>query len=302
MRIQRWAGVASRQKLDCQRFGRAGERNIEDFAAPEMVRSFYQPGRGAERDVFGAEDHLDSIRSNLGGDLGGYVRGRSRRPQTLLAIEGDEAVTPTAFDHVGRAEKSRDEFGLRVVINLVGRAELFQPPTVENGDLISHLHRLFLIVSDEERRDAQLPQQSPDLAAQAGARLRIERAERFVEEQQIGLVSQRAGDGHALLLAAGNLRREFVALISQPDQVQQTVNDLSALLLFPFPDAQAEADVFGHGHSREERVILEDHADVALARAQVFDAFAAKKYLAAVRRLQTGDQPQRGALAAAGRA
>src|SRR5215831_6525349 len=118
----------------------------------------------------------------------------------------------------------------------------------------------------------------------------------------IGLVGQRAGDGHALLLAAGNLRREFFALVPQSGQVQQTVDDLPALLLLPLPDAQAEADVFGHGHSREERVILEDHADVAITRAQVFDALAAKKYLAAVRRLQTGDQPQRGALAAAGRA
>src|SRR5215813_3034868 len=118
----------------------------------------------------------------------------------------------------------------------------------------------------------------------------------------MGLVGQRASDGHALLLAAGNLRREFAALISQPGQVQQTVDDFTALLLLPIPDAQAESDVFGHGHSREERVILEEHADVAVARAQVFDALAAKKYLAAVRRLQTGDQPQRGALAAAGRA
>src|SRR5262249_49256303 len=35
---------------------------------------------------------------------------------------------------------------------------------------------------------------------------------------------------------------------------------------------QAEADVVGHGHTRKERVILEDHADVAFARADVRSA------------------------------
>src|SRR5215470_1443497 len=293
MQVRQWSGVAAWQELDRQRFGRAGERNINDFAAPKMVRSFDQTGRGAECDVFRAEDHLDPILSHL-----------SRRPgrsQTLLAIERDEPVTPAAFDDVGRAQKRRDEFGLRVVVDFVGRAELFQPPTVENGDLIAHLHRLFLIVSDEERGNAQLSQQGPDLAPQPGPRLRVERAERFVDEQQVRLVSQRARDGHALLLAAGNLRRKFVALILKSNQTQQTFDDFITLLLPPFPDAQAEADVFGDCHSWEERVILENHADVAFARAQMFNPLASKKYLARVRRLQAGDQSQSGALAAARR-
>src|SRR5262249_15830337 len=122
MQIWQWPGVTARQKLDRQRFGRAGERNINDFTAPEMVRSFDQAGRGAERDVLGAEDHLDPIQVHL--------RLRPGRPQTLLTVEGDEPVAPATFDDVGRAEERSDELGPRVVVNLVRGAELFQPPAV----------------------------------------------------------------------------------------------------------------------------------------------------------------------------
>src|SRR5690348_12312313 len=100
------------------------------------MRSLDQAAGSAERDIFGAENHFDSLHNR--------VRGRSWRPQTLLAIERDEPLAPTAFDDVSRAEESGDELRLRVVVDLVGRAELFQPPAVENGDLIPHLHRLFL--------------------------------------------------------------------------------------------------------------------------------------------------------------
>src|SRR5262245_44056436 len=101
MRVRRRAGVPARQELDRQRLGRAGERDVHNFAASEMVRSFDQAGRGAERDVFGAEDNLDSVKAQLW-DL---LWRRPRRPQTLLAIERDEPVAPGAFDHVGGAEE-----------------------------------------------------------------------------------------------------------------------------------------------------------------------------------------------------
>src|SRR5262245_8651871 len=65
VQIRHWPGVTARQQLDRYRFDGAGERNIDDFAASEMVRSFDQASRRAERDVFGAKDHLDPILDHL---------------------------------------------------------------------------------------------------------------------------------------------------------------------------------------------------------------------------------------------
>ena len=55
-------------------------------------------------------------------------------------------------------------------------------------------------------------------------------------------------------------------------------------------------------HVRIERVVLEHHRDVAVARRHVVDDVAADPDLAAGDLLQPGDHAQRGGLAAAGRA
>ena len=66
-------------------------------------------------------------------------------------------------------------------------------------------------------------------------------------------------------------------------------------------DAQPEADVVGHGHVREQRVGLEDHAHVALVGRQVRDVLAVDLDAARVGVLEAGDHAQRRRLAAAGR-
>ena len=48
------------------------------------------------------------------------------------------------------------------------------------------------------------------------AGLAVQRAGRLVAQQQGGVLAQRTGDGHALLLAAGELGREVVQPLAQP--------------------------------------------------------------------------------------
>ena len=66
-----------------------------------------------------------------------------------------------------------------------------------------------------------------DLADQ----LRVERRGGLVEEQHLGLQGERAGDGDALLLAAGELPRVGVRLLGQPDPLQQAVAAVSTASL-----------------------------------------------------------------------
>src|SRR5205823_4174184 len=104
----------------------------------------------------------------------------------------------------------------------------------------------------------------------------IERAEGFVKEEHVRLVSQRPRNRHALLLAAGDLRREFVALIGHADEREHLINDIVALARSDAANPEAEADIFGHGHAREERIVLKDHPDIAVTRAKLLDALAAQ--------------------------
>ena len=80
-------------------------------------------------------------------------------------------------------------------------------PVVHDRDAVGDLHRLLLVVGDEHGRDVDLVVQAPQPRAQLGAHLGVERAERLVEQQHARLDRQRAGERHALALAAGELRR-----------------------------------------------------------------------------------------------
>lgn len=53
--------------------------------------------------------------------------------------------------------------------------------------------------------------------------LRIESGGRFIEEHDLRLHRERAGDGDALLLATGELRRVFVCLVGNPHAVEAGV-------------------------------------------------------------------------------
>ena len=67
-------------------------------------------------------------------------------------------------------------------------------------------------------------------------------------------------------------------------------------------DPEAEGEVLAHAHLRIERVVLEDHRDVALARRDVVDDALADPDRPRRERLEPGEQPQRRRLARAGRA
>src|SRR5206468_2330028 len=58
-------------------------------------------------------------------------------------------------------------------------------------------------------------------------------------------------------------------------------------------------DVRLHRHVRPERVVLEHHADVTRVRPEPVDAPVPEPDLAAVRRMEAGDQPEKRRLAAA---
>ena len=101
------------------------------------------------------------------------------------------------------------------------------------------------VVRDEHERRAAPgvhSQQDVDDVLPVG---RVEIAGGLVREEQARLVGQRAGDGHALLLSAGELRRVMMPAPGQSDLVEQGLRPWSRL---------ANAGQFhGHQHVLERR-------------------------------------------------
>ena len=132
-----------------------------------------------------------------------------------------------------------------------------------------------------------------------GAQLAVECRQRFVEQQQLGHLGERARQGHALPLTARQLVRATPAIIRHLDQRQHLADaggDAPAVHSFL---AQAKGDVARHVHVREERIGLEHHIDRPRIGRQCSYVGAVDDDTAAVGGLEPGDHPQQGRLAAA---
>ena len=70
-----------------------------------------------------------------------------------------------------------------------------------------------------------IEQQGQDL----GAQNRIEAADRFIGENNFGLLGHHAGDGNALLLTSGERVRPLVDLFLEPDFADGPPGDFSIL-------------------------------------------------------------------------
>ena len=106
-------------------------------------------------------------------------------------------------------------------VQLGGRGALFDPAGPHHGDPVRHRQGLFLVVRDEQGGDAEFLLKAADLLAQGEPHLGVQRRQRFVEQQDPRAQGERAGERDALLLAAGELVREPLALVGEPDQLQQ---------------------------------------------------------------------------------
>jgi hypothetical protein len=133
-------------------------------------------------------------------------------------------------------------------------------PLVHDADAVGHREGLVLIVRDEDGADAELLLDLADRAPQLLADLRVERAERLVEQQHLGPVRERARDGDALLLAAESCVGQAVVHAFEGDELQELGATLEAIGALHAPHAERELDVVGDAHVPEQGVVLEDEA------------------------------------------
>ena len=133
---------------------------------------------------------------------------------------------------VDLADEAHHELVGGLLVEVVGGARLLDPAFVHHDQLLGDVHRLLLVVGDEDRRHVHLVVEAAQPGAQVLADLGVERAEGLVEQQHLRLDRQRPGQRHALALAAGELRGVAVGEPVELDQVQQLVRPGRAILAF----------------------------------------------------------------------
>ena len=113
-----------------------------------------------------------------------------------VAVEAEEV-------HRRRADEVGDEHGRGPVVDLLRLAELLDDAVVHHDDLVAHLHRLELVVGDVDGGRAHAVVEGAQLLGHVLAELGVERAERLVHQEGLGLAHDGAAEGDALAVAAG---------------------------------------------------------------------------------------------------
>ena len=125
------------------------------------------------------------------------------------------------------------------------------------GNLLDHVH----LMGDKHNGDAEFLVHTLEQGQHFGGGFRVERAGGFVGEQNLRISGQCAGDADALLLAAGQLRRVFVCVLTEAHEFKEFVDTTILIVLAPVIELQWVGDVLGHGFGGEQVELLENHAD-----------------------------------------
>ena len=224
-----------------------------------------------------------------------------RRGNQLAAREPHAAVLDDGRQQVGDADEAGHERLRRVLVDLLGRAQLLDHAVVHDGDPVGHRERLLLVVRHVDERDADLALDPLELDLHLLAQLEVERAERLVEQQQRRPVHERPRQRDALAHAARELRGPVLGPVAERDEIERLGHALADLRLGHLAPPQPERDVLGHVEVLEQRVGLEHRVDVALVGRHGGDVLAVEPDRARRRLLEAGDQPQGRRLAAARR-
>ena len=246
---------------------------------------------GDDVDILGADNDVDGL-VFLKAEVDAFE---------LAAEEFDQSVLKhNAVEDVAFADEVRDKCVFRLVIDILGRADLLDAALIHDDDSVGHGKRLLLIVGHIYKSDAHRLLDTLELVLHILAKTQVKSAERLVKQQHLRTVNQCASYGDTLLLTAGQLRYLAVFKALEAYDLEHFRNALVDLLLGKLCKAQSESHVFVHIKVRKQRILLEYRVDLTFVRRDIIDPHAVKKHVAAGGLYKAADDPERGGLAAAG--
>ena len=165
--------------------------------------------------------------------------------------------------------------GLGVVKNLFFRTDGVDAAIFHDGDPVGHTEDLVPVMGYQQHALAKGTDHAADLLLQAEAQMAVQGTEGLVQQQNVRVRHQDAGQGHALLLSAGQLMGQALGQRSQT----KALHDLSHHLLptvFILFSLGAGADILQHRHIGEQGIILKHQSYTPLLGRQVDVFFRVK--------------------------
>ena len=108
----------------------------------------------------------------------------------------------------------------RVGDDLFGRADLHDPAVIHDRDTAADTDRLVQIVRDEDRGLVQFGRERQELLLKPAPNQRIQRGERLIHQQDLGVRRERPGEPDPLLHAPRQLAGEAVLVTVEIDETE----------------------------------------------------------------------------------
>jgi hypothetical protein len=138
--------------------------------------------------------------------------------------------------------------------------------------------------------------EAADEAAHRHPRFVVQRREGFVEQQDRFGAQQRAGEGDALFLAAGQRGGALRLDAGQPDLFEST-GDQAIPFFMTCPARQTECDIAAGGQVIEQAFRLEEQLYRALLGRQWLQVLSVERHAAGDGREEAGDEIEQGGFA-----
>ena len=155
-------------------------------------------------------------------------------------------------------------------------------------------------VGDEDDGLSGAPPDVEEPLAHQDPCLLVERAERLVHQEDLGVDRQRASDRHALLHPARQLARVLVGEAGEPERAEQLAGDPATARRRHALELEAELDVLQRGPPRKEASVLEHGRDAPGIRPR--HRLAVDQEAPLIGRHETTQHAEQRGLAAPGRA
>ena len=230
-----------------------------------------------------------------------YIRQLAGDVQLVLP-EGQAAVfhLPANEVHGRLADESGHKDVFRLIIELIGRADLLDVAVLHDHNPVRQGHGLGLVVGDVDGRGAGFLMNLGDFIAHRDALFRVQVGQRLVHQEDADLPDNRPADGYALTLAAGQGPGQTIQVVRQAQDSRDFLDPLlNDILVHPL-QRQAEGDVVVDGHLGIQGIALEHHGDLPLPGSLLIGPYAVDQEFAAGDVLQAGNHPQGRGLSAAG--
>ena len=130
---------------------------------------------------------------------------------------------------------------------------------LDHEEPVGQDHRLERVMGDQHRRPPEVGEVLAQERAYVDPRPGIQRGHRLVEQEHVGLVRHRPGQGHPLRLAAGELGGSSSRERGESQPLQPLLRLCPGGAATDTRRPRREGDVVPHVEVREEAVVLEDH-------------------------------------------